>query len=220
MIPIGTVLTLELESAERSEKFKCRLVDKKGGDFYIDYPISLQTNKVAFLFNGTQIKATFVGPDGASVFLFESEIKGRIKSNIPMLIVSYPGDEHLIKIQRRQYVRIETAIDIALHPLQYEFDPITTMTDDISAGGTGVFVPADTNLQVGMSIQAWLVLLMHNGEYHYMKLLCRVVRIVPNTESKHRVSLQFIDVSSHVRQLLLRFCFERQLELKKKGLFS
>ena len=137
-----------------------------------------------------------------------------------MLIVSYPGDEHLIKIQRRQYVRIETAIDIALHPLQYEFDPITTMTDDISAGGTGIFVPADTNLQVGMPIQAWLVLLMQNGKYHYMKLLCRVVRIVPNTEGKHRVSLQFIDVSSHERQLLLRFCFERQLELKKKGLFS
>lgn len=36
MIPIGTGLTLELESAERPEKFKCRLVDKKGEDFYID----------------------------------------------------------------------------------------------------------------------------------------------------------------------------------------
>lgn len=92
------------------------------------------------------------------------------------------------------------------------------MTDEISAGGTGVFVPADTNLQEGMTIQACL--LMQNGEYHYMKLLCRVVRIVPNTEGKYRVSLQFIDVSSHERQLLLRFCFERQLELKKKGLFS
>lgn len=220
LIEIGDILTLELKNSEDTEKFKCRLVDQKEDEFFIDYPISLKTNRVAFLLDGTQIKATFVGHDGSSIYLFESEIKGRIKKNIPMLVLTYPGNENLIKIQRRQFVRIETAVDIAIHPLEYEFAPFTTITDDISAGGASILVPKDTSLKKGMTTPLWMVLNLQNGEYHYMKLQSRIVRIIPFNETRYRVSLQFIDVGNQERQILLRFCFERQLEIKKKGLPS
>lgn len=221
LIQIGDVLTLELisQSAESdAEKFKCRLVDIKENAFYIDYPISLRTNRAAFLLDGTQLKVTFVGSDGSSIYLFESEINGRVKKNIPMLILTYPGDKNLIKIQRRQYVRVETAVDIAIHPLEYEFDPITTITDDISAGGAAVLIPNEIHFKTDMRILAWLVLVMQNGEYHYLKLQCKIVRILPFNETRNKISIQFIDVSNQERQLLLRYSFERQLEAKKKGL--
>jgi c-di-GMP-binding flagellar brake protein YcgR len=220
LIHIGDILTLELDSPKGQEKFKCRLVDRKGDHFYIDYPISLKTNRTAFLMDGTKLTATFIGHDGSSVYSFESEINGRIKSNIPMLVISYPGDKNVKKIQRRQFVRIETAIDIAIHPLEYEFSPITAITLDISAGGATVLIPRTTELKSGMSVLTWLVLIMQNGEYHYMKLQSRVVRIIANSETRNKVSLQFIDADSQEKQLLLRLCFERQLENKKKGLSS
>jgi c-di-GMP-binding flagellar brake protein YcgR len=221
LIQIGDVLTLELNSQEKEpEKFKCRLVDIKDHEFYIDYPISLKTNKAAFLLDGTQLKVTFVGNDGSSIYLFESDINGRVKKNIPMLILTYPGDQHLIKIQRRQYVRVETAVDIAIHPPGFEFAPIATTTDDISAGGAAVLVPNEIGLKNDMRITVWLVLIMQNGEYHYLKLPGRIVRIIPYNETRNKISVQFTEVSNQERQLLLRFSFERQLEAKKKGLLT
>lgn len=221
LIHIGDILTLELDSSDDdAEKFKCRLVDRKGDQLYIDYPINLKTNKAAFLLDGTRIEATFVGHDGSSIFLFESQIIGRIRKNIPMLILSYPGDEHLIKIQRRQYVRIETAVDIAIQPIEFEFAPFTAITEDLSAGGSSVLVPQDINLKTGTSVHSWIALSMQNGDYHYMKLASRIVRNIPYNETRNKVFIQFIDVTSQERQILLRFCFEKQLENKKKGLPS
>lgn len=220
LIQIGDVLTLELRSQEDEEKFKCRLVDIKDNEFYIDYPISLKTNRAAFLLDGTQLKVTFPGSDGSSIYLFESEINGRVKKNIPMLILTYPGNNHLIKIQRRQYVRVETAVDIALHSMEFEFSPIITITDDLSAGGAAVLIPKEVHLKNEIMIVAWLVLVMQNGDYHYMKLQGRVIRIISFNETRNKVSIQFINVSNQERQLLLRFSFERQLEAKKKGLLS
>jgi c-di-GMP-binding flagellar brake protein YcgR len=220
MIQIGDIITLELKNSDQVEKYKCRLVDRKDKEFYIDYPLSIDTNRTVFLLDGTQLNATFVGPDGSSVFLFETEIKGRIKKNIPMLILSYPGNENLIKIQRRQYVRIETAIDIAVHPLDFEFSPFTAISDDISAGGTSFLIPIDSDLRQGMNVQIWMVLVVQNGEYHYMKLQGKIARIIEFNETRYKVSLQFVDITSQETQLLLRFCFDRQLEIRRKGLYS
>lgn len=219
MIHIGDQLTLEVKSSDNnSEKFKCRLVDRKDDQLYIDYPISLKTNRVAFLLDGTEISATFIGHDGSSVFQFQSQIMGRIKRNIPMLILSYPGDNMLTKVQRRQYVRIEAAVDIAIHPIEFEFAPFTAFTDDISAGGAAILLPKEILLNAGTVVQAWIVIIMQNGDYHYLKLQSRVVRNVPYNETRNKVFIQFIDVTVQERQLLLRFCFEKQLENKKKGL--
>lgn len=219
MIHIGDIITLELKNAEQKEKYKCRLVDRKENEFYIDYPLSIDTNRTVFLLDGTQLNATFVGQDGTSVYLFETEIKGRIKKNIPMLVMSYPGDECLIKIQRRQYVRIETAVDIAIHPLDFEFQPFTAITDDVSAGGVSFLIPTDSALKQGMKVQIWLVLVVQNGEYHYLKLQGKIARIIDFNETRNKVSLQFHDITSQERQLLLRFCFDRQLEIRRKGLY-
>ncbi|MGG5253774.1 flagellar brake protein [Neobacillus sp. SM06] len=220
MIQIGDSLTLELKNAEQVEKLKCRIVDRKDNLLYIDYPINLRTNKTAFLFDGTQLNATFIDQDGTSVYLFKSEIVGRVKINIPMLVLTYPGSDGLIKIQRRNYVRIEAAVDVAIHPLGNEFEPFTAVTDDISAGGAAVLIPHEITLQPDMMVKTWIVLLLQNGEFHYLSLRSRIVRVIRYNETMNKLSLQFNDISNMERQLLLRFCFERQLEIKKKGLLT
>jgi c-di-GMP-binding flagellar brake protein YcgR len=52
-----------------------------------------------------------------------------------------------------------------------------------------------------------------------MNLLSKVVRIIRKEEvGKELFSLEFIDVTPQERQLLLRFSFDRQIAMKKKGL--
>ena len=159
MMNIGDVLTLEIKYSDKLEKYKCKLVEKNGQHMFIDYPINLETNKTAFLLDGTQLKCSFVNKYG-SVYMFETEVLGREKQNIPMLILNDPGSDQYIKIQRRQYVRVETSVDIAIHPTNFEFKPFVTVTDDISAGGVAIIASNKINLQSGMKINCWLVLPM------------------------------------------------------------
>src|SRR5690606_3509678 len=149
MLNIGDQLILELKNTEEEEKFKCKVVEMKNDYLFIDYPISLKTNRTAFFIDGTQFKCSIVTKDN-SVYYFETEIKSRVKREIPMLMISYPGDNQLIKIQRRQYVRIETAVDVAVHSLHGEFTPFVTVTDDISAGGAAIIVPEHIELPLDM----------------------------------------------------------------------
>lgn len=217
MINIGEVLILEPKYSDKIEKYKCKLVEKVGDKLYIDYPINLETNRTVFLMEGTQVKATFITSDG-TVYLFESEVLTRVKTNIPMVVLSYPGKEHLVKIQRRQFVRVETAVDTAVHPTNGEFRPFVTITEDISAGGAAIISEKMTKLKQDMQIKTWCALPMQNGEIHYLQLNSKVIRVIDYNDSRSLISVQFIDISAIERQLLLRFCFDRQLALKKKGL--
>lgn len=214
MLKIGDVLSLELKESDKLEKYRCKLVEKKGQYIYIDYPVNTVTNKTAFFLDGTQIKCSFVDQDGA-VYAFDSEILGRFKQKIPMLILSYPGKEHLIKIQRRQYVRIETSIDIAIHSPHSEFKPIVTVTDDFSAGGASVILPNSVGFRSGMEIDCWIVLPLQNGDYHYFTFPSKIVRIIPLDDNRSKISIQFLAITSQQRQTLLRFCFDRQLLMRR-----
>ncbi|WP_113884512.1 MULTISPECIES: flagellar brake protein [Cytobacillus] len=217
MINIGETMLLELTYSEKSEKYKCKLVEREGNNLYIDYPIKQETNKTAFLLDGTQLKATFLAEDG-TVYLFESEVMGRVKLKIPMMVLSYPGDEHLVKIQRRQFVRVETPVDVAIHPESNEFTPFVSITDDISAGGAAIIAQTSSSLKASMQIQTYLVLAMQNGDNYYLRLKSKVIRVSEPQNGKSFISVQFLEVSPRDRQLLLRFCFDRQLAMKKKGL--
>ncbi|QED48452.1 flagellar brake protein [Cytobacillus dafuensis] len=218
MVKIGDVLVLEPRFSDKIEKYKCKIVEKKDNNLYIDYPINMETGRTVFLMDGAQFKASFVSEDG-SVFLFECEVLRRIKLNIPMIIISYPGPDELVRIQRREFVRVETAVDVAVHALEKgEFTPFVTVTEDISAGGAAIISDNKRNFSPNMMTDNWFVLPMQNGEVHYLKLKSKIIRILEINESKSIISIQFIDISSIDRQILLRFCFDRQLAYRKKGL--
>lgn len=217
MINIGDGLILEPKYSDKIERYKCKLVERIGENLYIDYPINMETNRTVFLIEGFQLKGTFIAADG-SVYIFECEVLKRVKTNIPMIVLSYPGNDQLIRVQRRQFVRVETAVDVAVHPIQSEFRPFVTITDDISAGGAAIIIQKNSPLKADMFMNNWFVLPMQSGEIHYLKLKSKLIRVVELNESKSIISVQFIDSSPNDRQILLRFCFDRQLALRRKGL--
>ncbi|MBU8907222.1 flagellar brake protein [Desertibacillus haloalkaliphilus] len=216
MIAIGDTIFLDLK--EDGKRFKCRLVDQIHDIFVIDIPINEKTNKPGFFYDGTQFVAWFIGSDQA-VYSFDTEIRGRKKGNIPMLLLKNPGKENYLRIQRRNYVRVETSIDVAVHPFKHEFPPFVTTSLDLSGGGIAILLPKNHTVKAGTNIHCLLVLHMQSGDIHYIKTECRVIRIIEQHALRERASLQFINISDHDRQKAIRYCFERQLFLKhKKGL--
>ncbi|WP_017755605.1 flagellar brake protein [Calidifontibacillus oryziterrae] len=217
MLNIGDKIFIELKYSEERQRFKCKVVEKKDNYLFIDYPINEKTGKTAFLLDGTEIKVSFYAKDSA-IYMFDSEILARKKANIPMLVINYPGNDKLVRIQRREFVRVDANVDVAVHPLNAEFEAFTTVTADISAGGASIILPPKHQLKPQTEFMCYIVLPLSNGEYFYIKTLSKIIRIINGTGgSRDKAPIQFVDLNETQKQQITRYCFDRQLMDRKKG---
>lgn len=214
MLKIGMELILETDQVE-TEKYKSKIEDFDVNKIHISYPIGMETNKTVFLRTDMELFASFVDADSGA-YLFRTKIIGRIKNHVPLLILSFPGPDHLLKVQRRQFVRIETAVDIALDFPEVD-KKFSTVTDDFSAGGCAAIIPNHIDIKNGEIGTIYIVLPMQNGEYIYLNSTCRIIRTFEKGKI-HLASIQFLNIGSQEQQQLIRFCFEKQLEYRKRGI--
>lgn len=212
-IKLGTNLILEPTFTEAVEKYRCKVVDMDEQYLYVDYPIDTITNKSVIMMEGTQLRASFV-EETKAVFAFPTEVLGRDHGQIPMVRLSYPETNDFMKIQRRNFVRVVSPIDVAI---QYGDDKYQFVTDDISAGGIAAILNDEVSFTAGDEVSLTIPLAFNNGEMRYVFTTALVVRIWER-ESLKIASLQFTNTDDLDRQQIVRFCFERQLLMRKKGL--
>ncbi|WP_110927594.1 flagellar brake protein [Bacillus massiliglaciei] len=217
MLNIGDTLTLKEGLAQNQEAYKCMVVEMNDHSLFIDYPVNMETGKVIFLPDGTQLKAVFSNEQGAA-YMFSSDVLTKIKGHIPMVQISLPPEESFIKIQRREFMRLEASLDAAVHPLNGEFPPFRTLTEDISAGGTAIRLQKNMKINEADFVYLWIALPFQQEGTSYLKLKCAVIR---ETEKEHGIkelSLRFVEMEEKDTQTIIRYIFEVQLEMKKKGL--
>ncbi len=214
MIKPGVVLTLQVRNDDKVEKYRCKVQEVKDREFYVDYPSHYENGRTTYILNGTQLLISYVTEESVA-YTFESEVLGRIKQAIPMMQLSFPGYDQVAKIQRRQYVRVESNMDVSVHPLSRHFTPFITITHDISAGGAAVILPDNATLPEKEHILTTFVLHLNNGETHYLKLKSKVIRLVEAGNKRVRASLQFDTIKEIERQIIIKYCFEQQLLLRK-----
>lgn len=210
-IKLGTNLILEPTFTEKAEKYRCKVVDLDEQFIFVDYPIDTNTNRTAFFIDGTQLRASYV-EESKSAFAFQTEVLGKRNGQIPMIKLLYPGDSEIIKIQRRDFVRVTTALDISI---QFEDEKYQFVTDDLSAGGTAVILNREVRFKEGDEISLLIPLAFNNGDIKYVTTTAAVVRIWERGQ-QHIASLQFTDTDDLDKQQIVRFCFERQLSLRKR----
>lgn len=211
---IGT--TLYLQRGE--DHFRSRLVEKTEGDLLIDLPVDMNTNRTSFIQDGDQLRVSFIHDD-SGMYAFDTTVKGRKLGRIPMLVLDYPEKENLSRMQRREFVRIEGSVDVAVHPKEERFHPFTTTTVDLSGGGTAIRLPDDHGLKNNMLISCWIVLPLRSGTIDYLRVTCRVIRIFQSDKETNKwASLAFVEVTERERQQVIRYCFEQQQDRRRKGL--
>ncbi len=212
-IKLGTTLTLEPTFNEKKEKYRCKVVDIDNHTVYIDYPLDSKTNKTLFLIDGTQLRVTYA-EESKAIFAFNTEVLGRKKGQIPMIKLLYPGDSELIKIQRRDFVRVNYAVDISV---EFEDERFQFVTDDISAGGSAIIIKGPIKFNQGDEVSVLLPLCFNNGDIKYVSTIAEIVRIWTRG-AQTLASLKFTDTDDFDKQQIVRYCFERQLYLRNKGL--
>lgn len=211
IIKIGTVIFLEKENGDDAERYKSRVVDLVDDTLMIDYPVHVETGKTVFMTNETALLVSFTDELKMS-YSFKTKVQGRRLEGVPMLQLLYRGDDHLIKIQRREFVRVDVNLDVAVED---EGEVTRLVTADISAGGLAINLPDLQALRENATVKLVIVLPFQKRDIEYVRAKAKIVRI---WEEKGRIiaSLEFLEVSDTNRQQIVQFCFERQLQLKKK----
>jgi c-di-GMP-binding flagellar brake protein YcgR len=226
MLPrIGQTLRLNvIRSSEDAgtHTLKSRVTDIKDGIAAIELPTSENTGRTGLLDVGTPCAVWYVGEDG-SRYEFQSSITGRQSEPLPVLFLELPVKEEIIRTQRRNYLRIDSALDIAVKLM----DPIRnyhfiTRTVDLSGGGLSFTCKDSYHLQENDKIQVWISFPSKMGQVQHASAILQVVRVKPAEEKglNHWVSGKFIQISEADRVKVVRACYERQLELRRKGVIE
>ncbi|GAQ17466.1 glycosyltransferase [Oceanobacillus picturae] len=214
---IGSVLTLELKkTGKKMETYRCKIIEKSEHYLFIDYPINEKTKKTTFIPKGTVLKAMFMD-ERQNLYAFKTEIVAKVKLAVPGIAIKLPGDD-LKRIQRREFVRVEAAIDVAIHSKNNSFSPIVTVSTDISGGGLSVILPHGKTMEGDGPLDLWLTLDMQSGEYFYINAEAELVFIKEQDTHVHTASLKFINLLKEDQHKIIRFSFEKQREARKKEL--
>lgn len=216
MFKVGMELILELSYNDQIEQLRAKVSDFTDNMLLISYPVSLESNRIVYLPNGKHLLASFSDKDAGATYLFKTKIINRFKKQVPMLALALPSEQDLMKIQRRQFVRVKTSIDISLlFPERHTQLP--TITDDLSGGGCAVIIPENTPIERGDFGKVCIVLPFQDQHYEYLNLDCRITR--KSERNKMRLlSVQFLNLTNTEQQQLIRYIFDKQLEYRKKGL--
>ncbi|WP_162604399.1 flagellar brake protein [Peribacillus frigoritolerans] len=160
-----------------------------------------------------KFNVTFSNEEQA-VYVFESEVLGKVKGRIPMMQLLLPEAETFVKIQRRQFVRLDVTLDTAIHPEHSEFTPFRTTG---SAGGASIRLLKGTAIQSVSQLYLWMALALKSGEIH-LRLKSKVIRVTEIEHGNMLLHVQFLEPSKNDIRTGMRFIFEKQVDLKKKGL--
>ncbi|MDY0396550.1 PilZ domain-containing protein [Virgibacillus halophilus] len=121
------------------------------------------------------------------------------------------------RIQRRKFARIEIVSDVAIHSTDDSFQPFTTVTTDLSGGGLAFIIPKHINIHK-TSVNIWLAFELHRN-MSYLKITGDIVRIIDDGDHHIRsASVSFKDLTRNEEQIIIRYCFEKQRQARRKEL--
>lgn len=203
----------------RLHTYKSRVVDIKDEVASIELPTNEETGRTGLFGAGATFEVWYVGEDG-SRYEFHSSIVGRQSEHIPVLFLQLPSKEEIQRTQRRNYLRIDSSLDVAIKlddPIRrYHF---LAKTVDISGGGLSFTCDKSYRLQENDKLHMWISMPNKTGLVQHAYAVLEIVRQkAAEKKGLHQwISGKFVQISEQDRAKVVRACYERQLELRKKG---
>ncbi|MGE5703195.1 MAG: flagellar brake protein [Clostridia bacterium] len=220
---VGQILRMNiatLKEEQASKVYKARVSDLKGDTLAIEVPIEEGTGRGYRIPEGMELSVWYMGEDG-SRYDFRSAISGSRTDNIPVLLMKLPPEKDISRTQRRNYLRVDAQLEIAVKTADnvrnYHF---LARTSDISGGGLSFTCAEEYRFKEKDIITLYMIIPLKNGTIMHAQADGEVTRIkkleeVANTQW---VSVKFVNISENDQAKVVRACYERQLELRKKGI--
>ncbi len=207
---IGQVLRVR-KGPETPEYYQSRLVETGERDLFIDIPLHA-SDRTALDPAGQDVWVEYHGRDGA-LRRFRTQVLELVYLPSPAWRIVRPKPDDIAREQRREFVRVDTDIDVKLTVrLESGVQHVTVRAHDISGGGLSVWLPRTMVLHPGMTVEAQFIL--PNPEYP-VHARCTVIRVGDRNERGMALaSMKFEELKESVRQRIIQYTFWRQLRLR------
>ncbi|MCS7462443.1 flagellar brake domain-containing protein [Paenibacillus doosanensis] len=217
MLPkVNQILHIQINSIDEEEakqEYKSRIADIKDRVISMEVPINEHTGRLKRLFAGDEMSAYFL-TDGGIKNYFTTSVLGFSDDVIRLVHIKKPEPETITKVQRRNFLRVPAELDIAVtYSEQLQF---VAVTEDVGGGGVSFLCDGYIPLAAQQTVQCWLLIQYKNGILEHVSFKGELVRIKPLETGRQLVMLQFAEITDRDRQKIIRYCFERQLEFRKR----
>ncbi|HZG55457.1 flagellar brake protein [Paenibacillus sp.] len=201
-----------LDEEESKKQYKTRIADVSSENIAIEVPLDEKTGRLKRLDVGDQISAHFVTGDGVKNF-FETEVIGHHTDVVRLVILRKPEPEAISRVQRRTFLRVPAALEIACRlgdHLQF-----LAMTEDISGGGTSIVCDGHIPIKANDTLSCWLLIHYRNGSIEHVPFKSEIIRTKPLETGKQLAMMRFQEIAGVEQQKIIRYCFERQFDMRK-----
>ncbi|MGE5397860.1 MAG: flagellar brake protein [Chitinophagales bacterium] len=207
----NTLLELEAPgSFPRRGRFNSRVEELRLNTLLIAVPI--HSGALVPLRLGEGLNIYFVSNQCA--YTFSTHILGRSIEPLPILEIKRPLE--YTKIQRRNYVRLPLSMNLQFVRFIDEEAMMTEgRTIDLSGGGL------QFQTKVNLTPEEFIELRLNLSNKVTVVNKAKVVRVFPkaiNNEVWQLVAVQYIDLKESQREMIIKYIFDQQRELIKKGL--
>lgn len=211
---VNQIIYLSLDKGE-NYNLKSRVADINKNGISINLPIEIDSGRVINIEQGTEVKVLYTSND-LGQFIFETKLIGKEKDQVALIILERPSN--FDRIQRRDYIRVPTSVETSFKIKNHEDEGWhITKTSDLSGGGMQLLLHTASKVATNQFIEGWLVLPYNNGAIEHIKYQGKIVRAQLNKiTSSAWLSIQFLEFEEHVREKIIRYCFEKQVEMRKK----
>lgn len=201
-----------LDEEESKKEYKTRIADVADDYISVEIPIEQKSGRLKRLELRDQISAYFVTGDGVKNY-FETEVVGHSTDVIRLVQLRKPEPDSITREQRRTFLRVPATLEIACklgEHLQF-----LAVTEDVGGGGISIVADEHLPLKKDDSLSCWLLIHYRNGAIEHVPFRSEIVRIKPLETGKQLAMMRFLEISGAEQQKIIRYCFERQFEIRK-----
>ncbi|MFC4599104.1 flagellar brake protein [Cohnella hongkongensis] len=214
MLPkINQTMYLQTETESEPVTLRSRVADMDEGSIYIEIPLNEKNRRLYRASVGERLQVYYFTQDGVR-HLFESSVLGFRKESVSLVAIRKPEPDSIKKDQRRSFLRVETHLEIAVRigdKMRF-----VAVTEDLGGGGASFLCDRKWPIEPNVVLSCWLLLSYKGGSIAHAKFDGEVVRVLAIEPDKHLVMLRFVEITESDQQKVIRYCFERQLELRRE----
>jgi c-di-GMP-binding flagellar brake protein YcgR len=148
-----------------------------------------------------------------SMYQFPTHVLRYVPDQVPMMVLLKPSKDMITKLQRREYFRIPVSLSSLLR-IENQETEVTLL--DLSGGGF-LFQPPGVPLQKGDAFSGTLTLPLKDKSPRVIAYQAKICRALSHPDTGESLfGAQFIQMTETDRDWIIRYCFEKQMEYRRK----
>lgn len=208
LFKVGITLFMEQKKETQLVRYSAKVYDVTDTEVHVSPFVNTENNREEVIIQGESFTCYFVATDQL-YYHFSTVITRVVHDPVRTIVFPIPKMEELQKIQRREYVRVETKVNAAVSINDQPFLNDCFVTIDLSGGGCSFILPKGKQYFPGTVFDCFFALPFQKG-MSFMSVKARLIR-TDFASKPNRLCCTFLDMSEKDRNHIIQFVFEQQV---------